>query len=34
MSHQWMSLLLLAAAAVILNELCRVAEARFTRWHN
>jgi ABC-type nitrate/sulfonate/bicarbonate transport system permease component len=25
---------LLAAAAVILNELCRVAEARFTRWHN
>jgi ABC-type nitrate/sulfonate/bicarbonate transport system permease component len=24
---------LLAAAAVILNELCRIAEARFTRWH-
>jgi NitT/TauT family transport system permease protein len=24
---------LLAAAAVILNELCRMAEARFTRWH-
>jgi NitT/TauT family transport system permease protein len=25
---------LLAAAAVILNELCRMAEARFTRWHS